>query len=133
MMKRDYHYFEIAKAVSHMSDYKRCKIGAVVVRKNKILGMGMNLEKTHPIQQRLNELTMGKKKHDFIHAEVNAIRHVPDKSDLKGSSIYIYRELKDGSLALCRPCPACLYEIRKYGIKKMFYTTYNGFCEENLI
>ena len=27
----------------------------------------------------------------------------------------------------------CLYEINKYGIKKMFYTTYNGFCEENLI
>ena len=132
MMKRDYHYFDIAKAVSHTSNYEKSRIGSVVVKKNKILGIGMNLKKTHPIQQHLNLITTGRKKHDFLHAEVNAINHVLDKSNLKGASIYIYRELKDGSLALCRPCPGCMHEIKKYGIKKVFYTTYDGFCEENL-
>ena len=39
-------------------------------------------------------------------------------------------QYQDGTTALARPCKACAQAIREMGIKKICYSTENGYCEE---
>ena len=49
-------------------------------------------------------------------------------------SIYTYRELKDGTIACSRPCPACMALIKKLGIKTIYYTDECGnFVKEKIL
>lgn len=112
-------YFELAKKLSEKSKYHH-KLGAVVVKKGKILGVGFNQpEKTHP-----------KSPNPFktIHCELDAIIGI-SKEDLQGASIYIYRQYKDGSPAMAAPCRDCRNLIKHVGIKKVFHTGNRTFEE----
>ena len=138
MFKKDFKFFDVAKAVSKTSSYNAYKIGAVIVNKKEIISVGCNVKKTHPMQKKLNPLRysnwddVSPKLHHFLHAEMSAIIH-SDNKDLSKMSIYVYRETKEGKMANSRPCNACMQALREKGIKRIFYTTPYGFCEETLI
>lgn len=102
-------FFKLAQCVSKNSDHHTHKIGAVVTYKNEIISVGVNKIKTHP-----------KSPHPYfsLHAEMHAIFN----SKGKGDTIYIYRETKDGKLALAKPCKYCLELIKKNKIKKVCFT-----------
>lgn len=129
MLKKDERYIEIARQISKLSDYKKTKIGAVIVLKNEIVSVGYNKHKSHPIMQVFNKKYRGfNTKESNIHAEMNALmkcKHI----NTKGATIYIYRELRDGSLGNCFPCPACQRRIITAGIKRIVYTDYDGIYE----
>ena len=114
-----------------MSTHRRFKVGAVIVQKNKLISAGANSDKSHPIQKRYDK-ERGFKTHHSCHAEVRAILNSKLNS-LTGCTVYVYRETKNGVLGKSRPCPACIKMLRDYGIKRMCYTTEEGFCEETLI
>ena len=38
--------------------------------------------------------------------------------DFHNLKLFVYRELKDGSIAMARPCPSCMALIKDLGIKK---------------
>lgn len=115
-------YFELAKALSTKSSYHH-KIGAVVVKKNRVLGVGFNKpEKTHP--KSTNEF-------NTIHAELDAIIGVDD-ADLEGADIYVYREHANGKPAMSKPCPGCHELIKRVGISNIYYTTYGDHSSECL-
>ena len=80
------------------------------------------MKKTHPINKRFydSNFEVGQ------HAEINACLGV-DPVDLVGAELYVYRILKDGSPALARPCRMCQNYLRSVGVKKVYYTTRNGF------
>ncbi len=112
-------FFEIAKKLSIKAEYHH-KIGAVVVKKNKIVGLGFNKpSKTHP-----------QSNHPFktIHAELDAILD-SDKDDLIGATIYVYREHKNGHPASAKPCPHCQELIKRYKLKKVCYTDDGNYKE----
>lgn len=44
--------------------------------------------------------------------------------------IYVYRELKSGKRAKARPCAACMRALKDLGLRKIFYTTDDGYCKE---
>lgn len=44
--------------------------------------------------------------------------------------IYVYRALKSGKRAKARPCAACMCALKDLGLRKIFYTTDDGYCEE---
>ena len=115
-------YFDLAKKLSNKSTHHQHKIGAVIVKKNRVISVGFNKLKTSP-----------RSNHPWksIHSELDAILDVPRK-DLKGSSIYVYREKRDGSLAMARPCEFCLQLIKEVGIDKLYYTGYNSYKTEVL-
>ena len=115
-------FFELAKKLSYKSDYPPHKLGAVVVRKNSIVGIGFNKTKTHP---------KAKTRFKTIHAEMAAILNC-QQEDLSGCSIYVYRETKDKQLALAKPCECCLELIRQVGIKDIYYTDTDGFKYERI-
>lgn len=128
-------YFNIAKEVSYTSEFDRIKIGAVLVYQKDILAVSPNLKKSHPLQKRLNHLRFndyGDECHNYLHAEMATILKA-NKYNLKDSVLIIYREDKHNHLASCRPCNACMAMIKKVGISKIYYTSENGYCYEELI
>ena len=104
--------FDIARSMSKKSKYCH-QLGAVIAKKNKVMSVGFNNPyKTHP---RSNN------RFKTIHAELDAILGLA-KEDLVGSTIYVYREHKDGSPANSKPCQYCQMLIKQAGIKKVCYT-----------
>lgn len=105
-------FFDIARRLSKKSNYCH-QLGAVVVKKRKMVGFGYNKpNKTHPRSGNPFKTT---------HAELDAILGLA-KEDLVGSTIYVYREHKDGSPANSKPCQYCEMLIKQAGIKKVCYT-----------
>lgn len=87
------------------------QLGAVIVKKNKVIAKAHNLDKTHPI--------FGSGRYKNLHAEGHAIwKAVRQGIDVTGSTIYVYRKNEN----LAKPCPCCMRLIQKYGIKNVIYT-----------
>ena len=103
--------------------------------KNQVLAVGFNTNKTHPIQKKYNRYR--KMEYGFsepmpkLHAEMSCLMQIKNMDlDFSKVELYIYRENRDGNLAISRPCAACMKMIDKLGIKKIHYTTDGGFANE---
>lgn len=133
LRKIDYSFFKVAREVSFLSTYHGARIGAVVVDGRHIISSGANGEKTNPTQARYNSYrfkdsnTLPK-----VHAEVAALNPLIGRKEIDFTrlSIYVYRELKTGERALARPCKSCMALCKDLGIRKVFYSTPDGFAEE---
>lgn len=129
-------YFKHARNIAKMSDYPRHKIGCIVVYDNKIIGMGFNSKKTHPLQKVYNveRFSCDNTPH-CMHAEVHALAGLIHNKAInwKKVSIYNYRETKDGCLAMSKPCPSCMKLIKDLGIKDIYYTSNDGYVYEKIV
>ena len=130
-------YFDAAKAVSLLSNHKQ-KLGCVIIYKHHIISSGYNSKsKTHKLQAELDQKHFNSDKClGPIHAEVSALLpllHKKYNTNLKRAVVYVYRERSDGSLGLAKPCSRCMEVIKSCGIKKLKYTTYDGYCTEKLV
>lgn len=135
MTHSDRRFFKVAREVSKLSDFSRINVGCVVVDGKRILSSGYNSNKTNPTQQRYNRCRHFDPRFPAkVHAEISALNPLIGKKEVDFSrlKIFVYRELQTGELALARPCPSCMKLIQDLGIKKIFYTTSDGFVEENL-
>lgn len=65
-----------------------------------------------------------------IHAELAAIIQCKNKSKLKGATIVVYREKKNGELGMAKPCLICQKILKDFGFKNMMYTTEAGWTKE---
>lgn len=131
-------YFEAAKACAQLSDFPRVKIGCVAVSGHNIISSGYNQTKTAPIQKKLNKYRFTEddsSTHHAIHAEVNALKPLMGRKDIdfKNIELYVYREYKNGDLAMARPCPSCIALIRSLGVRHLYYTGSNSYINEELI
>ena len=137
MTKRDLFYFKMAREISFSSDVNP-KIGCVVVFGKAVISFGSNLNRTSPLQKRMNFYkhfaNFDECKHSK-HAEINALSPLIGKEiNWKKVKIYIYRELKNGTIALARPCISCRKLIEKLGIKNIYYTNeQSGFSKEKIL
>lgn len=127
-------YFKLARNVSELSDYPRHHIGCVVVYKGKVISTGYNCTKTHPLQKAYNKERFPEDcSPHSMHAETHALCSIRGMDiDWNKAVIYNYREHKDGSLGLARPCKSCMKLIRDMGIRKVCYTTNEGMAEEEI-
>lgn len=130
-------FFNCAKEVSYLStkgNKQKVRIGAVLVYKGRIVSSGYNSEKTSPIQKELN------KERGFnvevglptTHAELDCIIHCREDIDWRKAELFVYREDRNGLIAPSRCCPACMKMVKQMGIKKINYTTRDGYCSEIL-
>lgn len=131
---KDISYFNSAKNMAHLSNFKRIKIGCVIVYRNKIISTGVNSEKTHPKQKEYNVFRFKEDSVHKLHAETNALLHIR-YLDINWSKVkvYVYREFKNGSIAPSRPCESCYNLIKDMNIKQIYYTTENGYACEIII
>lgn len=110
---------------------QREKLAAAIVSRNKIISVGMNSMKSHPMAAKY-----GKNEHAiYLHAEVaaikNALREV-EVDDLSKCELYITRVKKEKPFTnkfvwgLAKPCPGCERAIAEFGLKRVIYTCDDG-------
>ena len=131
MTNRNMALFRAAQIASLSSDH-RCRLGAVVYNKHRIISAGCNSQTdTDPIQAALDHERYGCCCPGKLHAESAAlIPLIKRKIDISGADLYIYRSKRDGTLGMARPCQSCMKLIKQCGIKRIFYTTDDGYAEE---
>lgn len=97
------------------------RLGSCLIHKKQIVSVKANSAKTHP---KLVKFT----KYPFLHSESNAILSY-GLDNCEGCSLYVVRILRNEELAMAKPCDTCQELIKHVGIKKVFYTTENGYEE----
>lgn len=107
------------------------RLAAAIVYRNRIISLGVNQMKSHPMQAKFC-------KHEsaiYWHSETNAIFNAIKNGDeelLPKSTMYILRVKRPEAnvetfvRGLAKPCSGCARAIDEYGIKQVIYTTDNG-------
>lgn len=101
----------------------RFKMAAAIHINGRILSVGINQTKTHPLM--MNDAY---REHQVcMHAEVDAIRQVRGQ-DLSGctlSVVRVKRSKPNGPYveAMAKPCEGCMSVISSFGIEQVDYTT----------
>ncbi len=132
-MNKHIRYLELARNVAELSDYKQFHIGSLLVYKKQIVSMGCNANKTHRIQAQYNRYRnlFGHNVIHKLHSEIAClIRAERLEVPFEECILYIFRQHKNGILAMARPCPACLEMIKSKGIKTICYSTENSYAIE---
>ena len=121
--------------MAKLSDFPRVQVGCCAVYKHKIISSGCNSIKTNPVQKRLNIYRFDEETPASLHAEISCLLPLINRRDVDFSdvSLYIYREYKNGELALARPCPSCMKLITELGIRHIYYTNFDGFSHEEIL
>ena len=106
-------FFKLAEKLAQKSDHPDHKHGAVLIRKNNVIGIGFNQNKTH-----------SKSTHPFrtIHAELSAILNSQQET-FDNCELYVVRKRKNGELANSKPCNSCHKMLSSLGIKKVYFST----------
>lgn len=135
--RREQKFFNVAKAVAQTSSFHGTHVGCCIVYKNTVVSVAANCEKTHPLQVTYN------KYRDFdpmksagkLHAEIHALSFLMNKNiNWQKTSIFVYRETKEGKPVVSRPCKSCGQLIRDLGIPFVYYIDNNGkFVKEKWI
>lgn len=116
---------QIATKRAHESTFHRARVGAVIVKGNRVLSSGCNgIGFTRHLRDRPYP--------ESVHAEQRAIVELLKQrrlGDLIGADIYISRIGASNEPRLARPCKYCLNLIRAVGIDKIYYTTNDGRVE----
>lgn len=107
-------FFQLAEKISKLSNHHKYKVGSVITSGPNVISVGFNQLKTHPKSTH---------PHKNLHAEMSAI--LLAKQDLKDCEIYVFRQLKDNTPAMSKPCEYCMTLIQEAGIKKIHFTV-NG-------
>lgn len=119
----DSYFMGIAKLVRERSEDPCCKVGACIVKDNKIISTGYNgmpSRSEHGIYPWTKCDTDPTKNKYFyvVHAELNAILN--SEKSLKGSTLYVTKF----------PCNECAKAIIQSGISKVIFT--DDISNENL-
>ena len=132
-------YFKFAREAAKWADYQGTRsapaIGAVAIYKGSLVAEAWNTNKTSPLQQRYNVYRYQDSDTPCkMHCETQLCQRLRWKfgDNIKWDKveIYLYREYKNGALAPSRPCPSCMAMLKDFGIKKIYYTTEDGYVEE---
>ena len=128
-----------AKKASRNSEFHQHRLGAVLIYKGTPLASGCNIKKTSPVQKHFNRLRTNYDvdadyaNNNSLHAEMSCILKTRYLDiDFSKTSLFVYREHKNGNKAMARPCRACRAMIKKMGIKDVYYTTEDGYCYERM-
>lgn len=113
--------FRLARVAFLQSRFRRKPVGCAYVEGARAI-LASNDTKTSPLAA-----SLGSRK-CRIHAEVAVLKQLKNAP----GDLYIYRERKNGSLGMARPCSSCMVLIKQKGVKRIFYTTYSGFSKEKI-
>lgn len=108
---------QVAETYAKLSSAIRMKVGAVIVKDNRIISIGYNgmpsgwTNECEQVVGRYGDQTL-KTKDEVIHAESNAITKVAKSTEsAEGAVLY----------TTCAPCLECAKLIHQSGIKRVVY------------
>lgn len=97
------------------------RLGAAIVSGRKVVSIGYNqMLRTNPLVRKYDQFKA-------IHAEVSAIIRIKNKELLRGSTLVVYRETKNGVQEIAKPCDVCQKIMRDFGIIEVYYSTPTGY------
>lgn len=99
------------------------KMAAVIAKRKKILAVGYNKHKTHPMMLKYTDNELRVSIHAEVDALVNALKNYSPE-ELVGSEIYIARLLKNGKTGIAKPCEICQKALEDHGITSIHWTDY---------
>lgn len=114
-------YFRLAKNASllNVNSPVRLRMGAVLIKKNRVLAFGSNHMKTHP------HWANGVRYYS-IHCEIKTVMIAQNLNlDIRGCDMYIYRQTRDNKPACARPCESCFANLEEMGIDTVYFTENN--------
>jgi hypothetical protein len=124
---------EIAKSLIDETSFKtRCRHFSFILYKRKIISIGMNCKKTHPINLlnpkfcKENGLNVSDQKQ--ICSELNSILKLKRMTNIDTNKCILVnlRYDKNGNLALSKPCSSCENLLKYHNFKKIIWTNDNG-------
>lgn len=114
--------FRLAEKQALKSPFLKHRVGAVIMKGNRVLSTGFN-------SIRYNRET----RLSTLHSEAAAITKMVKAhrmAELVGSTMYVTRFTKAGTVSCAKPCQPCEELIRAVGIKRVFYTDFDGSTKE---
>lgn len=111
---------------ANQAPMQKFRLGCVIANGGSVISSGVNnMAKTHPRAIDYD--------YPFVHAELDAMIGVDDE-ELRGSYAYVARKRigvggaknDPSGIGMAKPCSYCIAQMRKHGLKGVFYTTYNG-------
>ena len=127
---------DIAESLLDWQNNKRCQHFSFILCKKRIVAIGSNRLKTHPINLKNRKIsqTTGDDISDqkFTCSEFNAIRKLKTLTniDTKRCVIVNIRYDRTGKLAQAKPCMSCQNLLRYFEFKKIVWTNIEGKYEE---
>lgn len=121
-------YIKVADNASKNSDFKRQRLGSVMVYRGKPLVSACNSSKTSPMQKEYNKLRFYAdcKCNGSIHSEMACLLKTKYlEIDWSKVRIVVSRKTEDGKYGMARPCAACMQALKDRGIKHIYYTIDN--------
>jgi cytidine deaminase len=101
-----------------LSNGGKYHVACVLYRRGKPVYIGINTDKTHP---RFRRIAADGTEVCTLHAEMSALRF-----SQPGDSLEVMRFLKDGTRTMAQPCVHCMHHIRRSGLSRVKYTTWDG-------
>ncbi len=126
-------FVQLTKKMAELSNYEQYRLGASIVLNGQVIGRGFNAPKSDPIQKKYNKnrINIPDNSPHYLHAELAAMKKaLANHSDLSGAEMYIYHMGSKNQQKMARPCSACMKAIKEHGIKKIIYSTDDGFAVE---
>jgi len=114
---------------ANQAPMQKFRLGCVIAKGRDVISSGVNnMGKTHPRAIDYD--------YPFVHAELDAMIGV-DAEELRGSYVYVARRRigvggskeNPSKVGMAKPCSYCLEQMRKHGLKGVFYTTYDNQAE----
>jgi deoxycytidylate deaminase len=113
--------FNLLLTQAKTSDFTSHRHSAAIVYKKKVLSIGCNQIKTHPLM--LKYQTDEHKIH--LHAEIDAIIkaiNLHGSEILKRCELYVLRLTGGGNVGHSKPCRGCQKAIDAFGFKGVYWT-----------
>jgi len=121
---------DLAVVASKSGCHHKHKMGAAIYNKRKLISIGINHSKTHPIQKRYSVDNERSDQSIYLHAEIAAI--IAAKGSTQNSHIYVARWLRSNRIGDSRPCKACHNALIDAGISKVTYFENGNWKTEKL-
>lgn len=97
-------------------------------RKHRVLECRANTYKTHPLTQLFGDRHQSVVAYPHLHAEMHVcISH--GLSHCEGLNLLVLRVLRNGQLSMARPCDICTKLIQHTGIRRVYYSDWDGQLE----
>ena len=123
---------DIAESLIDWSDTMRCRHFSFILHKKRIIAIGTNIKKTHPLHLKNRKVSVrtgedfSEQKHTC--SEFNAIIKLKRLTniDTKKCSLINLRYDRNKKLALASPCMSCKSLLTYFQFKTVIYTDNDG-------
>ena len=117
---------DLAKAACPLNFERRASHIAFLIKKNRIVHIGLNSAKSHPI-------TKGHQYKDYQHTGVHAELNVCIKSgkeNLNKYKLVVVRINRLNQIKYSKPCIGCQGIIHQFNVGEVWYSTDDGIFEQ---